>query len=84
MEFHVCSHFKLGKEKINYFREIVSELNKNAIEANIKIDRLLASYHKEQNRSVKPFGAAVSNKHYHSKWFAFQSMPFLKDKFKPR
>lgn len=35
-----CSHFKSDKEKINYLGEIVSELNKNAIEAKIKIDYL--------------------------------------------
>jgi len=33
-----CSYCKFSKEKMKYFREIVFELNKNAIEANIKID----------------------------------------------
>lgn len=78
-----CSQYKLGKKKIENWREIATELNTNAVEAKKKIENLLASYRRERNREVRPSGAG-SDEIYHSKWFAFQAMQFLNDKFKPR
>jgi len=70
-----CSQYKLGKKKIEYWREIATELNTNAVEAKKKMDSLLASYRRERNREVKPSGAG-SDKIYHSNGLHFNRCNF--------
>lgn len=50
-----------------------------------KIESLLGSFRRERQREdmSKRSGAGTDGL-YHSKWFAYQSMKFLSDKFQPR
>lgn len=75
--------FKFSKKKVEYWKEIATELNTNANEVKKKMESLLASYRRERDSGVKP-SEADSDEIYNSKWFAFLLMQFLNDKFKPR
>jgi len=49
------------------------------------MDSLLASFRRERQREASSGrSGAGTDEIYHSKWFAFEEMKFLNDKFKPR
>jgi len=77
--------YKLGKKKIDFWTEITQILQLDVIEVRKKMDSLLASFQRERQREASSGrSGAGTDEIYHSKWFAFEEMKFLNDKFKPR
>lgn len=75
--------FKLTKLKYDTWIEISNEMNSDTNEVKKKIDSLLTSFRRERQREGTTSGMG-KDEVYHSTWFAFKAMSFLKDKFKPR
>jgi len=77
--------YKMVKKKIDFWTEISKELNLNVNEVRKKMDSLLASYRRERQREASSGRSGVgTDEIYRSKWYAFEEMKFLNDKFKPR
>jgi hypothetical protein len=74
----------LGKKKIDFWTEISKGLQLDVNEVRKKMDSLLTSFRKKRQCEVNSERSrAGTDKIYHSKWFAFEEMKFLNDKFKP-
>jgi len=77
--------YKMGKKKLDFWTEISKELKLDVNEVRKKMDSLLASFRRERQREASSGrSGAGTDEIYHSKWFAFEEMKFLNDKFKPR
>ncbi|KAL4125771.1 hypothetical protein QTP88_010011 [Uroleucon formosanum] len=77
--------YKMGKKKLDFWTEISKELKLDVNEVKKKMDSLLASFRRERQREASSGrSGAGTDEIYHSKWFAFEEMKFLNDKFKPR
>ncbi|KAL4103918.1 hypothetical protein QTP88_019235 [Uroleucon formosanum] len=77
--------YKMGKKKLDFWTEISKELKLDVNEVKKKMDSLLASFRRERKREANSRrSGAGTDEIYHSKWFAFEEMKFLNDKFKPR
>ncbi|KAL4096633.1 hypothetical protein QTP88_021552 [Uroleucon formosanum] len=75
----------MGKKKLDFWTEISKELKLDVNEVKKKMDSLLASFRRERQREASSGrSGAGTDEIYHSKWFAFEEMKFLNDKFKPR
>ncbi|XP_054007406.1 transcription factor Adf-1-like [Hylaeus anthracinus] len=75
--------FKLTRKKLDEWKELSEEIKVSVDESKRKIESLLTSYRRERQREGTSYGLG-KDEVYHSKWFAFQAMQFLHDKFKPR
>lgn len=76
--------FKLSKKKIDLWKEIADEMKCEEAEVRRKIESLLTSYRREMKREGTVRTGMGTEELYHSQWFAFKSMQFLNDKFRPR
>lgn len=65
------NEYKFGKNKLTVWKEIADLMHTDVMEVKKKTESLLASFRRERQRDE-------------SQWFAFQSMRFLIDKYKPR
>lgn len=78
------NEYKLGKNKLAAWKEIANLMKTDVVEVKKKTESLLASFRRERQREgTIPSGTGIDEA-YRSKWFAFQSMAFLMDKFKSR
>lgn len=78
------SQYKLGKNKLAAWKEIADLMKTDATEVKKKTESLLASFRRERQREGTILSGTGVDEVYRSKWFAFQSMAFLIDKFKSR
>ena len=75
----------MGKNKIDFWKEISQELQLDVNDVRKKMDSLLVSFRRERQREASSGrSGAGTDEIYHSKWFAFGEMKFMNDKFKPR
>jgi len=59
-------------------------MNAEVVDVRKKMESLLTSFRRERQREGTTTSGMGKDEVYHSQWFAFQSMQFLNDKFKPR
>ena len=77
-------NYKNTTYKQDAWREIAKQLECNVEEVQKKMDSLLASYRRERKKTMSTKSGSGADCIYNSKWFAFTSMHFLMDKYKPR
>lgn len=77
------SEYKLNKKKFDVWCAIAKDMNAEVVDVRKKMESLLTSFRRERQRERTTYGMG-KDEVYHSQWFAFQSMQFLNDKFKPR
>lgn len=78
-------NYKINKKKFDDWEEIATKLNTNVTNNKKKIESLQGSYHRERQRQdTSHRSGAGTDDLCQSKWFAFNEMQFLKDKYKPR
>ncbi|XP_037292813.1 uncharacterized protein LOC115444139 [Manduca sexta] len=77
-------NYKNTTFKQDAWREIAKQLECNVEEVQKKMDSLLASYRRERKKTMSTKSGSGADCIYNSKWFAFTSMHFLMDKYKPR
>ncbi|CAI6374356.1 unnamed protein product [Macrosiphum euphorbiae] len=78
-------NYKNNKIKFDDWQEIATKLNTDVTNIKKQIESLQGSYCRERQRqdSSRRSGAGTDDL-YKSKWFAFNEMQFLKEKYKPR
>lgn len=77
-------YYKHTNRKQDAWVEIANVIECNVEEVKKKMDSLLASYRRERQKTMSAKSGSGADCTYNSKWFAFKSMHFLMDKYKPR
>lgn len=77
--------YKNIKKKYDCWTELASEMGADVTSVKKKMDSLLGSFRRERSRQedTRRSGAGTDDM-YVSKWFAFNDMKFLANKFTPR
>ena len=78
------TNYKNTTHKHDGWVEIANLLQCSVDDVKKKMDSLLASYRRERQKSISTKSGSGADCNYKSKWFAFESMHFLLDKYKPR
>lgn len=78
-------NYKNSKKKMDDWEEIATKMNTDVTNVKKKIESLQGSYRRERQRQdTSHRSGAGTDDLYKSKWFAFNEMQFLNDKYKPR
>ncbi|CAH1113552.1 unnamed protein product [Psylliodes chrysocephalus] len=76
------SYYKIKNKKEDAWRELADMLNTDIAEIKKKMQSLLASFRRERQK-LKTISGMGAEEVYDTKWFAFKSLLFLKDKNQP-
>lgn len=76
------SYYKNKNKKEDAWRELADMLNTDIAEIKKKMQSLLASFRRERQK-LKTISGMGAEEVYDTKWFAFKSLLFLKDKNQP-
>jgi len=77
------SNYKSKTKKLDAWSELANVFKCDILEIKKKMESLQSSFRRERQKEETTTGMGAEDA-YQSKWFAFKSLEFLKDKFEPR